>query len=302
MESQEARARGERAHRLGVVVNFLLALMKIGGGLASGSTSLLADGYHSLADLATNGLAWLSFRVAARPADDDHHYGHGKAEAAAGLFVGVILIGVGLAVLYGSVTERGPTYVGFQAPVALATAVISIVANEWLVMVTRRSANELSSKALSALARDNRSDALSSGLVIVGVSGGVFDIVWVEPVVTALIGAFIVVMGFHSAKESFDILMDRVPDEMMRTRIAAIAKEVSGVRGVQHVLIHPLGARQRVDMEISVDGDVSVREGHTIAHAVERVVRDRESAVVQVAVHVNPAGMVGDGAEEHARD
>lgn len=293
MDSPEARARGERAHRLGVVVNFLLALVKIAGGLASGSTALLADGYHSLADLATNGLAWLSFRVAARPADEDHHYGHGKAEAAAGLFVGVILIGVGLAVLYDSLMKRGPVYEGFQAPVALATALVSILANEWLVHVTRRSADELSSKALSALARDNRSDSLSSGLVIVGVTGGLFEVSWVEPVITALIGGFIVVMGFHSAKESLDILMDRVPDATMRSRIVAIAKEVSGVRGVQHVLIHPLGARQRVDMEISVDADITVLAGHTIAHEVERMVLDRDRQVVQVAVHVNPHTVSG---------
>ncbi|TDJ77138.1 MAG: cation transporter [Planctomycetota bacterium] len=289
MDSPEARARGERAHRIGVGVNFLLALMKIGGGLASGSTALLADGYHSLADLATNGIAWVSFRVAARPADDDHHYGHGKAEAAAGLFVGVILIGTGLVVLYGSVMARGPVYEGFQGPVALAVAGVSIVANEWLVRVTRRSADELSSTALSALARDNRSDSLSSGLVIVGVTGGLFEVSWAEPVMTASIGVFIVIMGFHSAKESLDILMDRVADATMRDRIALIAKEVSGVRGVQHVLIHPLGARQRVDMEISVDADITVLAGHTIAHEVEREVLDQERQVIQVAVHVNPA-------------
>src|SRR5688572_13629537 len=98
MHASEIRAHGERAHRLGVLVNALLAVFKIAGGWLSGSPALAADGYHSLADLVMNAVAWLSFRIAVRPADADHHYGHGKAEALAAVFVGAMLVIGGLTV------------------------------------------------------------------------------------------------------------------------------------------------------------------------------------------------------------
>ena len=142
--SREARGRGERAHRLGVIVNLLLAILKIIGGTVSKSPSLLADGYHSIADLATNLIAWLGFRVAAQPPDEDHHYGHGKAEAAAAAFVGTALVAVAIAVLWESVDGRAQAYEGIQATVALGAAVLSLLGNEWLVRVTMRSAARLS--------------------------------------------------------------------------------------------------------------------------------------------------------------
>jgi len=287
------RASGERAHRLGVVVNLALALLKIAGGWLSGSLALLADGYHSLADLVTNGVAWFSFRVAARPADADHHYGHGKAEAAAGVFVGLVLIGAGLKVLWDALGASGPVYSGPLALLAMGIAFVSVAANEWLVFVTKRAARSFDSLALAALARDNRSDSLTSVLVIVGVGGGQIGLRWAEPFVTAIIGALIMTMGGRSLRESGDILMDRVSDLNLRERILERARAVPGVRGVQTVKVHPLGGRHRVDMEISVDGELSVREGHAIAHAVEREVTSAMRAVDHVAVHVNPAEEAG---------
>ena len=283
------RAIGEHAHRVGIVTNFVLALVKVGGGMLTGSHALYADGVHSFGDLATNGVAWLSFRVAAMPPDEDHHYGHGKAEAAAGLFVGTLLAGIGLAVLWDAVGEGGPQYEGVEAAIVLGIAVLSIVANEWLTRVTLHAADRLRSQALRALARDNRSDSLSSVLVVIGVGGGYFGLGWAEPFATAGIGAFVVLMGWKSLKDGLDVLMDRVPDPDMRSRIAERARRVPGVVGVQHTRVHPLGSDYRVDMEISVDGGLSVREGHAIAHAVERAVRAPENSIVQVSVHVNPA-------------
>ncbi len=288
MERDAGRERGERAHRLGLAVNSGLALAKLGGGLVSGSPALLADGVHSIADVVTNAIAWLSFRVAAIPPDDDHHYGHGKAEAAAGASVGALLVVVGASVLWDGLSRAAPAYAGLRAPVALAVALVSMAANEWLYRVTARSAEELGSHALRALARDNRSDSLSSGLVVIGVLGSLIGQGWVEPLATAGIGAFIVVMGWRSAREGLDVLMDRVPDPELRGRIRSTSCAIEGVLGVQRVRVHPLGSALRVDMEISVDGDLSVREGHTIAHRVEAAVRAAEREIGAVLVHVNP--------------
>ena len=282
------RRRGELAHRQGVGINGGLALLKIAGGLVSGSPSLLADGYHSLGDLLTNGVSWFSFRVAGRPADEHHHYGHGKAESLAASLVGLLLLAAGLSVIVQAFGGERPLYSSWHASVALAVALVSIVANEWLVHVTRRAARELSSAALHALARDNRSDSLTSVLVIAGVTATMASIPWVETLMTMLIGLVIAAMGAASVREGIDVLMDRAPDDGIRERIEAVGRGVPGVIGVQRVRVHPLGGRSRADMEISVDGDLSVRKGHEIAHAVESAVTQAEVGVVQVAVHVNP--------------
>ncbi len=292
MHDDATRARGERAHQMGVLVNALLAAFKIGGGTLSGSPSLLADGFHSIADLVTNAVAWFSFRVARRPADADHHYGHGKAEALAGAFVGAVLVVAGASVIRRSFTFDRPEYAGWEAPIALAFATVSVAVKEWLAWLTKRAAVELNSQALAAVARDNRSDVLTSLLVILAIGGSLAHLEWAEMVVTSLIGLFIGVMGWKSLREGMDVLMDRAPDAELRGRVEALASTIPGVHAVDAVRIHPLGAELRVDMEIAVDGELSVRKGHEIAHEVESAVTRAEERVVQVTVHVQPAGPV----------
>lgn len=287
--AEAGRRRGERAHRLGLVVNGLLAGLKLGGGLLAGSPALTADGVHSLADLATNGIAWFSFRVAARPPDEDHHFGHGKAEAVAGALVGAVLAFAGLGVLVDAFRTGAPEYAGLQAPVALAVAVVSIFANEWLTRVTVRAADELDSHALRALARDNRSDSLTGALVIVGIGGSLVGGGWAELLVSALIGILVAVMGARSFREGLDVLMDRVDDPDLRRRCEQTALGVTGVLGVQRLRIHRIGSAYLAEIEVSVDAEATVRRGHEIAHAVERAVVAAERGIVQVTVHVNPA-------------
>lgn len=281
---------GDSAYRAGLVVNTLLAVMKLLGGLLSGSPSLTADGYHSFSDTATNGVSWLSWRWSQRPADEDHHYGHGKGEALAGAAVGAVLVAAGLALVWRVLFTDAPSYSGPQAPIALAVAGVSIASNLWLAGVTGRAAESLNSAALRALTRDNRSDALSSGIVVAGVAASLTGLGGLELVAAAVIGLLIAHMGSKSLREGLDVLMDRVPDLDLRHRVRALAGAVPGVAGVQRVDVHPLGGVVRVDMEISVDGELTVRKGHEIAHEVQEAVTRGEAGVVGVAVHVNPVG------------
>lgn len=290
-DSNPSAARAERALVVGVVVNGLLALGKTLGGLISGSPSLLADGYHSLGDLGTGGLAWLTWRWAQRPPDEDHHYGHGKIEAAAAWVVGLVLLGTGVFVIVEASHGEQPHYEGNRAWIALGVALVSMAANEWLTRLTLNAARETSSQTLAALAADNRSDMLTSVLVIVGVLGSMTGVTWLEVILTGVIGLFVSWMGLETSKRAFDTLTDRVPDVALRGRVTQLASGIDGVAGVQHVAVHPLGAAVRVDMEVSVSGNLTVIEGHAIAHAVEEAVVAAEESVAAVAVHVNPAGV-----------
>lgn len=288
-ETEKHQALGDRAHLIGIVVNTLLAGLKLAGGLLTGSPSLTADGYHSISDTATNGVAWVTWRWAQRPPDEDHHYGHGKAEALASVVVGVVLLGAGASVILSALFSGPPGYAGMDAYLAMGAAGISIASNLWLAGVTGRAAEALNSPALRALTRDNRSDALSSVIVVLGVLSTLAGWGGVELVAAAVIGIFIIRMGLQSGREGVDVLMDRVSDLELRPRIHRIAQGVEGVVGVQRVDVHPLGGGVRVDMEISVDGGLTVRKGHEIAHEVEESVTRVEIQVVEVSVHVNPA-------------
>ena len=280
--------RPNRAFAVGLVGNTALAALKLGVGWFAGSRALVADGWHSLSDIATNLGTWLAHRFSQRPPDDDHHYGHGRAEALAGALVGFVLIFAGLGVVFSVWTSKASLAAGFRGQVALAVAGVSIVANLALAWVSLRAGRRARSHGLLALARDNGSDAMASVLVLAGILGARHGWAWAEPLAANVIGGLIVWMGYRSVSEGIDVLMDRVNDPALLIRLREVAAGVDGVRGVQSVRVHPLGAKVRVDMEISVNGDSTVEEGHRIAHAVDRAVKGTHEHVDGVHVHVNP--------------
>ena len=277
------------AHRVNAAVNLLLASSKIAIGWVSGSSALLANGVENLADLVNNGLAWFAHRAAQVPPDEDHHYGHGNAEALATAAIGGIILAGGLAVIWRAIAGASIAEPGLVGALALGVAAGSAFVCEALSRWTHAVATRLENGPLRALARDKRSDALTSLLVVIGISASLAGVRWVEPPVAALMGLGICWMGVKSLREGIDVLMDRVDDPELRSSLRSLAAEIAGVRGVQQVRVHPLGSELRVDMQISVDGGLTVREGHTIAHAVERAVLREQRRVIEVHVHVNPA-------------
>ena len=277
----------ERAFLIGFLGNSALAALKLVVGWTAGSRALVADGWHSLSDVAVNGGTWIAHRFARRAPDEDHHYGHGKLEAFSGLVVGLVLIGGGIAVVVSAWTSEAHLAEGWSVWLALGVAVASILINIGLADVARRGARTSKSQGLAVLARDNLSDALASGLVVLGILGARAGLGWAEPVMAVGIGGLIVWMGWRSITDGFNVLMDRA-DPSLRERIHTTALGVGEVRGVQSVRVHPLGTNVSVDMEISVDGDLSVGDGHRIAHSVESAVTATHSFVGEVNVHVNP--------------
>ncbi len=285
--SVEGASVAGRAYVVGVAGNGSLALLKLVVGYLAGSQSLIADGWHSLADVGTNGAAWAAHLFARREPDDDHHYGHGKLEAFAGLAIGVALVFGGVAVTVSAFTARRQLEGGWHTWLAFGVAVLSLAGNLALAGVARRGAAGGRSDGLRALARDNASDALSSLLVMVAILGSAAGFAWPEPLATFVIGLVILVMGWASAREGFDVLMDR-SDPELRLAVRRTAERVDEVRGVQSVRVHPVGGHVAVDMEISVDGSKTVEHGHEIAHSVEDAVTRAHPDVREVHVHVNP--------------
>ncbi|MFT5461139.1 MAG: cation diffusion facilitator family transporter [Planctomycetota bacterium] len=278
----------EGVFALGMFGNLALAIVKLAVGWWAGSRALVADGWHSLSDLITNGGVWFAHRWAKVPADEDHHYGHGNAEPLAGLVVGVVLVVGGIGVVWSGLTSKAELRQGTALYVALGVAFLSMVVNVGLAWVTFREGKRLRSQGLLALARDNASDVLAAWLVVIGIVGASFGITWAESVAAVAIGLLVFWMGLSSARAGLDVLMDRTSDPELRGELRGLAEGIDLVRGVQSVRVHPIGSHNRVDMEISVDGDLTVTEGHEIAHRVEEAITTAHPSVSDVHVHVNP--------------
>lgn len=286
---EDGSERAERTHRLVTGTNLGLAFSKIGIGAWAGSPALIAHGAEHLTDLVGNVVGWVGHRLAQRPPDEDHHYGHGNAEALASVLIGLLILGGGAGIVYRTIVAGGGAEPGLTGALALVAAIVSALVCEWVSRKTARVAEELHSPVLGALARDKRSDALTSLVVVAGVGGSLLQVHWIETVVAVVIGFVVAFLGLKTLLAGLDVLMDRVSDPDLRDKLGAIAREVEGVRAVKAVRVHPLGASLRVDLEIDVDGELSVRQGHAIAHEVEGAIRSLHVHVEQVHVHVNPS-------------
>ncbi len=280
---------GSGAYFLTLLVNLGLAVAKLGMGFLATSPALMADGWHSLSDVAMNLLAWGGYRIAKAPPDDDHHYGHGNWEAVAGLVVGLIVIGAGAGIAVGVFFAEEAHTDPARGPLALIVGVGSGLAKLLLARTTARVGNRLNSPSLIAVSRDNLSDAMTGSLVPLAIGLSLLGVAWAEQACALLIAGVVFWMGAKSAKEGLDILMDRV-DPALRGKLEVSARSVAGVSEVNAVRVHPLGSALRVDLEISVDGALSVAAGHRIAHAVEAAIVGIHEHVQEVHVHVNPAG------------
>ena len=252
-----------------------------------GSPALVADGWHSAADSISSAVAWIGYKWGAEPADEDHHYGHGNGEALAALLVGGILVAAGAGLSWAGLTATSELELDLTGSLALASVGVVMAIKAALARRVGAVAAELNSPSLTAVARDHASDVWAGLVTLAGVGAGVLGASMLEQIAAAVIGLFVARMGWLSLREGFDVLMDRV-DPSLREVYAKRAAGVEGVLRVGPVRVHPLGAGFRVDLEIDVDGGLTVAEGHQIAHAVEDALVSDENHVDGVHVHVNP--------------
>jgi cation diffusion facilitator family transporter len=277
-----------QTHRIGVAANAGLAAMKLTIGSLAGSRALVADGVHSLSDVVMNVGAWIGWRWSSRPADSDHHYGHGNGEALTGTIVGLIIVAAGGGLIWTALRGTSTVTADALGAAAIAAELVTIGVKLGLTRMTKRRGTEFDSPILLALARDNLGDVLTSALIMLAILGSMFGLRWLEPVAACAIGLLIAWQGIRSAYEGIDVLMDRAPDHELTAKIREVAGSVAGVHAIDRVRVHPLGTHLHAELEISVDGTVTVADGHAIAHAVSDSVARECPRVEDVSVHVNP--------------
>jgi cation diffusion facilitator family transporter len=282
---------GARVALLGLVINVVLASVKIVAGVIGHAYVLIADGIESALDVGGSIVIWGGLTVAARPPDRTHPYGHGKAEPIAALVVAICVLAAAIGLAIESVREILTPHHG-PAPFTLAILVLVIVIKEFLFRYVNRIGRDLESTAVQTDAWHHRSDALTSTAAFIGISVALIggerwrsadD--WAALFACAVIAA----NGVRLVLPAFQEIMDTAPAGKIVGSILAVASKVSGVLEVEKCYARKMGLDYYVDLHVGVDGNISVHEGHEIAHRVKSAIQQSDSRIADVLVHIEPA-------------
>src|SRR5437879_6139266 len=266
---------GARVALFGMLVNLIFAAAKILGGLFGHAYVLIADGIESALDVAGSFVIWGGLRFAARPPDETHPYGHGKAEPIAAVVVafGVLAASLGLAIE--SVREIRAPHHG-PAPFTLGILIVVIVVKEILFRYVNRIGHNVESTAVQTDAWHHRSDALTSAAAFIGISAALIggrgwesadD--WAALFACAVIAA----NGIRLLRPALYEIMDTAPRGEIVDRVRNAAAAVPGVIEIEKCFVRKMGLSFYVDLHVRVDGSISVREGHDLAHRVKDIIR-----------------------------
>ena len=284
-----------RVTLIGSIVNLMLTAIKIIAGVVGKSGAMIADGIHSLSDLASDIVVLIFVPIAGKAKDKDHQYGHGKFETLATLVVSLILMVVAIRLVASSAKSIISALSGNILPkpgyIALAAAIISIVSKEILYQYTALVARRTDSSVCKANAWHHRSDALSSIGSLLGIGGAVIlGNKWtiLDPVAAVIIGLMILFVAIKMAKAPIEELMEKSLDEKTEKEITDIILATEGVQNMHNLKTRRNGQSKIIDCHIRVKRTISIVEAHDIATNVEKNLKQKFGNETQTSIHIEP--------------
>ncbi len=293
MNHEDRFKKAEFAAMIGIIGNIVLAIIKWGAGILGNSRALIADAVHSASDVAGSLAVFIGLRAAKQPPDQDHPYGHGKAESIAAIIVAVLLFLVGIEIGKSSIESF---FHPLTPPTAIAiyAVIFSIIVKEAMFQYKYRLGKRIKSDALIVNAYEHRSDVFSSIAALFGISasilGGKFDVGWLvyaDPVAGILVSLLVLKMAWHLGSESIHTTLDHVMHEEDVLPFRQIVESVTDVKEINELHAREHGHYVIIDLKISVDPFMSVEEGHRVGKEVKEKLLE-ESNVNDVFVHINP--------------
>lgn len=283
-----------RVSRNSIFVNVFLAVAKLIAGVIGHSSAMVSDAVHSASDVFSTVVVMIGVKIANRESDDNHPYGHERLESVASLLLAVLLAVTGIGIGYQGVrtiiagTEGSHIVIPTALP--LAAAVISILIKEGMYWYTIRAAVSINSGALKAYAWHHRSDAMSSIGSFIGILGAKIGYPILDPIASVVICVFILKAAFDISRDAVGKMTDEACDDKMVEAVKSVVKRQQGVIRLDDIKTRMFGNKAYVDIEISVDGDMNLREAHRIAERVHEQVERNFPSVKHCMVHVNPYG------------
>jgi len=277
---------------LGLVGNTLLSAGKLLVGYMAGSAALIADGYHSLADVLSDIGILLSLKAANQPPDENHPYGHHSFETLGAVVVAGFMLATAAYILFSAVQHLVSGHVMKPEMPALIASLLAVIIKEAMARYTLLTGRLHGSPALMANGAMHRSDAISSLAAAGGIGGAMLGWPFLDHVGAIVIALFILRMGWDLMRENVMALMDTMPDEELVGQIRAAAATIDCVQELRDLRVRQRGSWFLVDVRISVHPDHSIESAHAIAHAVEDRVQADVPKVSRVFVHVEPGERV----------
>ncbi|MGN1400884.1 MAG: cation diffusion facilitator family transporter [Bacillus sp. (in: firmicutes)] len=295
-EQKETRFKqAENAAVLGIVVNIVLTVVKLIAGIIGNSKALIADSVHSGSDVVGSFAVYVGLKAAKKAPDEEHPYGHGKAESVAAIIVAVLLVFAGVKIGLSSF-EAFLVPPQVPKPLALYVIVFSIVVKEALFRYKFRLGKKLESQALIVNAYEHRSDVYSSvaalfgvGAALVGKYAGIEWLAFGDPIAGLLVSLMVLRIAYTLGKDSIYTTLDQVLPENETAPFREIVQGIPGVEKMNTLLARKHGHYVIIDLKIAVKPDLTVEEGHRIGKKVKRALLKKQG-VQDVFVHINPLG------------
>lgn len=280
---------------IGSAVNAVLIVLKFIAGFVGRSSAMVADAVHSLSDFVSDVIVLIFVKIAGKPKDKTHDYGHGKFETLATLIIGLLLIGAGIGLMVNGVETVIRSIHGeeLERPtmLALIVAVISIASKEWLCRYTVGRGKKLNSQAVVANAWHHRSDAVSSLGTLIGISGAMFlGAKWriLDPIAAIVVSALIIKSGIDIVKPCISELLEASLPEEKEKEIENLVTNVPGIEFIHNLRTRRIGNGIAVDLHAKMDGNLTLSEAHEKATSAEKAIKDKFGENSIINIHMEP--------------
>lgn len=288
MEDQQRYQRVKMVSLINLLGNIVLTLLKGMIGFLANSTALIADATNSASDIVGTLILFQGLKIAHRPPDENHPYGHHKAEPITAKLLAIILVITALGIGYEAVKILLGDVVEPPGMAAVYTAIISILIKQGMYLYTIRVGKAINSDAVIADAMNHRSDVFSSSATLAGIAGAIWGFPFLDPLAGIFVAALILKTGIQIYAQAVNVLMDAAPAPETLASIRSVAEKVEGVIEIQDIKVRQYGSYYQVDLKLCVDPQITVEAGHNIAAQVKASIKDSNAAIQDVLIHVNP--------------
>ena len=284
------KAYGTLGGIVGIICNFFLCVIKMTAGFISGSISIMADGFNNLSDMGSSLVTIIGFKLAGKPADRDHPFGHGRMEYMSAFIVAVFILIVGVDLFENSVTalinnDKSPTY----SIISVIILVVSVLIKFWMYLFNKRLGNKISSDALTATAKDSLNDSLATTAILISVGISVFvDLPFnLDALMGILVSLFILWSGITSAKDTLDQILGMPPEKELIENLESTIMSFKEFIGIHDLIVHNYGpGRQFASVHVEVSQDSDIVKCHEQIDLCEKLVG--EQLDLSLVIHMDP--------------
>ncbi len=290
MKNAETKSEAMKVSFVSIVVNVVLSVFKFAAGVIANSGAMISDAVHSLSDVLSTFVVIAGLKLSAKKNDAEHPYGHERMECVAAIILSIMLALVGVGIGYSGIEKiiSGNSSLKTPGALALVAAIVSIAVKEWMYWYTRSVAKREMSDALMADAWHHRSDALSSVGSFVGIGGALLGYPVLDAVASVVICVFIMKAAIDIFRGAIDKMVDRACDPETTRKIRDIILDHDNTVQLDMLKTRMFGSKVFVDVEFSMDGNVTLREAHAVADHIHNEIEEKIPMVKHCMIHVNP--------------